>query len=101
MRKKPPHELSAKFTDPDLVDRMFDFICELCPEIVDRAEELKRATRAEFRGEEVYIPKNARTERQAKVQEVMRLFNGRNATEVARRLNISRRSVYRWVKQSG
>ena len=33
--------------------------------------------------------------------QVLSLFNGRNATEVARCLNISRATVYRLLKQPG
>jgi Mor family transcriptional regulator len=50
------------------------------------------------------MPANSRrsqTERDRMVAEVMVLFNGRNAAEVARRLNISRASVYRIIKTPG
>ena len=53
---------------------------------------------AEFAGEEVYIPKRNSKDVAA---EVLRLFNGRNATEVARRLGIHRATVYRYLKQPG
>ena len=35
------------------------------------------------------------------VAEVLRTFNSRNATELARRLQVSRATVYRWIKQPG
>ena len=105
MAKKPPkpgHQLSEMFADPDLVDRIFDYIADQFPEISGaRVEQLKVATREEFRGAEYYIPSRSPTARQQRVEEVLRLFNGRNATEVARRLQISRATVYRWVKQPG
>ena len=97
------HQLSDRFADADLVDRIFDYILEEFPEMrtsVERLDELKTATRAEFRGENAYINSRAPTERQRQVAEVLRLFNGRNATEVARRLHISRATVYRYIKQS-
>lgn len=104
-KRKPqpvPHQLSPIFSDPDLVDRIFDYIVEQFPDIKsDRIEELKKTTREEFRGAEVYIPSRSPNDRQQLVQEVLRMFNGRNATEIARRLQISRATVYRWVKQPG
>ena len=96
------HQLSAIFADPDLVDRIFEYITEQCPEIGgERIQLLKDAAREEFGGAECYIPSRSPTARQQLVEEALRLFNGRNATEVARRLNISRATVYRWVKQPG
>ena len=56
------HQLSAVFADPDLVDRIFDYIVEQFPDIqADRLEELKRSTREEFRGAECYIPSRSPT----------------------------------------
>lgn len=106
-QKKQPHVLGPAFADPDIVDRIFDYITEQFPERfgacldADRMAQLKAATRAEFRGDTVYIPHLSPTERQSRVAEVLRLFNGRNASEVARRLQISRATVYRWIKQPG
>ena len=104
---KKPHQLGPAFADPDIVDRIFDYIAEQFPERfgacleADCMARLKDATRAEFAGAEVYIPNVSPTERQRRVVEVLRLFNGRNATEVARRLQISRATVYRLLKQPG
>ncbi len=90
------------FADPDLVDRIFDYIVEQFPDIAaERLDEMKKATREEFRGAEYYIPRRSPTDRQQLVEEVLRLFDGRNATEIARRLQISRATVYRYVKQPG
>lgn len=97
--------------EPDLVDRIFEYILSdptLAAAIAKSAEEskanvskLKAAVRSEFRGEECYIAGRPATARQELVSQVLSLFNGRNATEVARRLNISRTSVYRYIKQAG
>ncbi|MDN4036790.1 Mor transcription activator family protein [Massilia sp. YIM B02443] len=87
--------------DPDLIDSIFAFIAIEFPELKERAGELKQMARREFAGIETYIPRRPRAERDRIVQEVMRLFDGRNATEVARRLNISRASVYRIIKTPG
>jgi len=96
-----PHELSEKFGDPDLVDRMFDYILDQFPEMASRVPALKAEVRAEFGGEGQYIAKRPMTERQKRVSAVLRLFNGRNASEVARVLNIGRATVYRILKQAG
>lgn len=103
-RKTPSarHQLGPLFAEPDLVDRIFEYIVEQFPDIkADRVEELKRSTREELGGEQYYIQSRAPSARQQQVEEVLRLFNGRNATEIARRLQIGRATVYRWVKQAG
>lgn len=103
-------------TDPDLVDRIFEYILAepamaQAVQAMDRlhhaggsAEDplrhLKNAVRQEFSGERCYITAQPTTERQEKVAQVLRLFNGRNASEVARRLQISKMSVYRYLKQA-
>jgi len=109
---KPTTELNRLLqAEPDLVDRIFDYI--LCDPVLGRAiqqasqeqqsavPKLKAAVRAEFKGEECYIAGRPATARQEMVANVRALFNGRNATEVARRLCISRSTVYRVIKQAG
>jgi Mor family transcriptional regulator len=87
--------------DPDLVDRIFEYLLEEFPHIAgEKFAKAKVAVREEFKGQEIYIPARGATERQKLIREVLSLFNGRNASEVARRLNISRGSVYRYLKQS-
>lgn len=98
---KKPITPPPTITDPDLVDRIFEYILAELPELRERVEALKPDVRAEFRGEDCYIPSIAATERQARVQQVLALFNGRNVTEVARRLQISPATVYRIIKQPG
>lgn len=92
---------AAGIAPPDLVDLIFDYILAEFPEMAQRAVVLKEATRKEFSGDTTYIPRRSPTERQKMVNEVLRLFNGRNATEIARRLNISRSTVYRLIKTAG
>lgn len=87
--------------EPDLVDRIFDYITAEFPEISVSIQKHKAAVRAEFKGEECYIASRPATARQHTVSQVLALFNGRNATEVARRLQISRATVYRSLKQPG
>lgn len=87
--------------DPDLVDRIFEYLLAEFPHIAgEKFAQAKAAVRDEFKGEEIYIPARGATDRQNMIREVLSLFNGRNASEVARRLQISRASVYRFLKQS-
>lgn len=90
---------SAAFDDPDLVDRIFDYIVRLHPELSARHGEIKRAVREEFTGERAYVRRLDGPRTMA--QTVLARFNGRNATEVARELRISRATVYRILKQPG
>lgn len=86
---------------PDLLDLIFKYIEEEFPDIQDKISELKPTIRKEFSGIETYIRQRSTTDKENQIREVMSLFNGRNATEVARRLNISRATVYRCIKTSG
>ncbi len=102
MTRTPPKELQDLLAnEPDLVDRIFEYLLAEFPQLAGdaaRVEKAQAAVRAEFAGEEVYIQKRSSREIAA---EVLRLFNGRNATEVARRLQIHRATVYRYLKQAG
>ena len=105
MTTSPTPELDKLIqAEPDLVDRIFDYILSepalaerLDAHIEGRVAELKRAVRGEFRGDG--IAKRSAKERQEQVVQILTLFNGRNAAEVARRLQISRATVYRVIKQ--
>lgn len=98
----PTPKLSAIIrAEPDLVDRIFDYIMAELPQIAESVQKHKSAVRAEFKGEECYIASRPATVRQQTVSQVLTLFNGRNASEVARRLQISRATVYRVLKQPG
>ena len=102
MPNTQPKELQDLLAaEPDLVDRIFEYLLVEFPQLAGdaaRVQKAQTAVRAEFAGEEVYIQK--RSSRDIAV-EVLRLFNGRNATEVARRLQIHRATVYRYLKQAG
>lgn len=98
----PPAASGPVFTDPDLVDRIFEYLLAEFPQLGgEQFDRARQAVRDEFRGEEVYIPSRPASERQRLAQQVLSLFNGRNAREVARRLRISRATVYRLIKQPG
>lgn len=102
MSKKPtPYVQPEIFSNPDLVDRIFEYILAEIPELHERCVALKPQVRAEFNGERCYISTSTPTERQQLVQQVLAIFDGRNASEVARRLKISRATVYRIIKQPG
>lgn len=85
----------------DLLSRIIEIVQQLQPSLSDEmALEIERSLRAEFAGEQVYIYKRV-AERDKMRIEVMRRFNGRNATEIARELGIGRTTVYRILKTSG
>lgn len=86
----------------DLVSRVIGYLQNLptqqttaaqAPEFWDKVE---ADLRLHFGGQEVYVGK-----RRPAAPQILRLFNGRNATEVARKLNISKGHVYRVLKQPG
>ena len=87
--------------NPDLVDRIFDYILSEMPAIAASVEKHKAAVRAEFAGEKCYIASRPSTRRQEQVAQVLALFNGRNTHEIARKLQISPVTVWRYIKQHG
>lgn len=100
-KDQAPKTFEEVTADSDLVDRIFDYVVELIPEIKDRSlDHVKQAVRQEFAGDRVYI--QARTSSSYRLAaQALELFNGRNATEVARKLQVSRATVYRLLKQPG
>ncbi len=101
---RPAVQLVAaeRSAEPDMIDRLFEYVLAELPDIPgQRLQALKAAVRAEFAGEKQWIAKRPPTERQRLIAEVFALFDGRNATEVARRLGIGRTTVYRILKQPG
>lgn len=88
------------FDNPDLVDAIFKYLEEEFPELAPRLTQLEAEVRDEFRGIEIYIPQRSMARRKQLTAEVLSMFNGRNATEIARKLGIGRATVYRIIKQS-
>ncbi|MFC5548186.1 Mor transcription activator family protein [Massilia aerilata] len=89
------------FDNPDLVDAIFKYLGEEFPQLAPRLAELQDEVRQDFSGIEIYIPRRSAARRKQLEREVLSLFNGRNASEVARKLNLGRATVYRIIKQSG
>lgn len=88
--------------EPDLVDRIFEYLLAEFPQIAGpRLDDVKNDVREEFSGQAGYIRHQPLSARQERVEAVLSLFDGRNATEVARRLQIGRSTVYRYLKQAG
>lgn len=84
-------------SEPDLVDRIFEYLIDAHPEIAGlKLDAARSAVRRELEGGQYYIAKRKRDDL---ARQVLSLFNGRNAAEVARKLNISRATVYRCLKQ--
>lgn len=102
MNHTPPKELQALLAaEPDLVDRIFDYLLAEFPQLAgdpQRVAQAQAAVRAEFAGERVYIKKRARNELDAGM---LQLFHGHNLGEAARRLGVSRSTVYRHLKKRG
>jgi Mor family transcriptional regulator len=84
-------------TTPDLVDRLLQYVQV---EFEAQIETAIRRARSDFAGSEGYVKKRDNVERERIAREVLALFNGRNGSEVARRLGIGRATVYRIVRQS-
>lgn len=98
----PDHDELRRMVDddPDLVDRLLNYLVTILPELSNDKAKLLQANlelRRHFAGSEVYVRKRSRS----LPDEVLELFNGRNATEVARQLGIGRATVYRVLKQAG
>lgn len=89
------------FDNPDFVDAIFKYLEEARPDLAAVLGQLQDEVRAEFRGIEIYIPRRSMAKRRQLTIDVLSLFNGRNASEVARTLGIGRTTVYRIIKQAG
>jgi Mor family transcriptional regulator len=84
------HEVAAQI--------MLEKATEISEEIAVR---LEQRLRTEMAGDRGYISIESTISRKEKHDRVRRMFNGRNATEIARELNIGRSTVYRILKTPG
>ncbi|MDM0003900.1 Mor transcription activator family protein [Variovorax sp. J22R203] len=83
------------------MDHVFAYLLREFPHLAGpQFAKAKRALREHLAGERVYVAARGSGDRAALAREVLSLFNGRNATEVARSLSISRATVYRLLKQT-
>ncbi len=67
----------------------------------DLAQKIEARLRREMSGDRTYMPRESTASRKAMHDKVRRMFNGSNATEIARELGIGRTTVYRILKQPG
>lgn len=98
--------LKNHLTDADFVDRVWQYLLTTWPtRLADippaEVEQLKLQIRRDEGGESHYIATRRDLQVQHDTRQILRLFNGRNATEVARQLGCSRAKVYRVLKQAG
>jgi len=102
-RQQRPNTLqkTAEPPEPDLVDRIIQMMRTDLPALAEKLGQIESDIRAEFAGERCYIRGVPITVRQRRVSDVLgMLANGRNATTIARRLQIPRPTVYRIIKQA-
>jgi hypothetical protein len=85
--------------EPDLVTAIFDVLIESHPDLMALREQGEAAVRHRLKGLRGTV--TDRPDSDTLARRVLALFNGRNPREVARRLGISNRSVYRVLKQAG
>lgn len=100
---RPAEEFTPdKFLEPDFVDDVFEYLLKEFPGlfVAHGADAVKAAVRHELGGQDPHwIRRHSPDRRRSLGQQALALFNGRNASEVARRLNVSRATVYRLLKQ--
>lgn len=95
----------------DFVDLFFSYVSAISPGFADdvenenvNLEEVKHAIRLEFGGRENYVRSFSAVDKKEvankKSKEVLRLFDGKNANEIAQKLGISRSTVYRYLKKA-
>jgi len=85
--------------EPDLVTAIFDVLIESHPDLMALREEGEAAVRHRLKGLRGTVTDQPDSDTLAR--RVLSMFNGRNPREVARRLRVSRATVYRILKQAG
>lgn len=90
---------SSPDAEPDFIDRVVALLAEYSPDVAAHADAIADDLRQQFGGQRWYIHAKPQTAREQRVAAVLALFNGRNATAVARQLGIARATVYRCLKQ--
>lgn len=98
--------LQEHLTDPDFVDRVWQYMLTTWPQRLadippDEVDFLKQHIRREEHGVRFYVTLANTAAREREARRILSLFNGRNASEVARQVGCSRAKVYRVLKQAG
>jgi DNA-binding NarL/FixJ family response regulator len=96
----PPDIIPADDPD-DLIERMVAYLIAIAPNLASKRKAITADMRKEFGGQRWYVHSRQPTERQQRIADILSHFNGRNASEVARKLKVSRATVYRYIKQPG
>ena len=92
-------EPADRSREADLVTAIFDVLIQTHPGLAAVREEGEHAVRHRLKGLRGTV--TDRPDSDTLARRVLSLFNGRNPREVARRLHISRGTVYRVLKQAG
>jgi len=83
-------------------DVAIEIMKQWAPEVSKQiAGMIEQRLRAEMAGDRGYISLESSASREEKYEKARRMFNGRNASEIARTIGISRRTVYRILKTPG
>ncbi len=99
-RKRPSGtDHARREAEADLVTAFFDVLLEVRPDLAEIRHEGEQVVRHRLKGLRGTI--TDRPDRDTLARRVLEMFNGRNAREVARRLRVSRGTVYRLLKQAG
>lgn len=85
--------------EADLVTAIFDVLIETHPDLAAVREDGENAVRHRLKGLRGTV--TDRPDSDTLARRVLAMFNGRNPREVARRLHVSRGTVYRVLKQAG
>lgn len=86
-------------SDEDLITAVLDYLCQRLPDAAAHRADWEAALRADFGGRRHYVPTKPAATRDQLAQQILALYNGRNASQIARRLRIGRATVYRVLKQ--
>jgi len=83
-------------------DVAIEIMKQWAPEVSKQiAGMIEQRLRAEMAGDRGYISLASSASREEKYEKARRMFNGRNAREIARELKIGRATVYRILKRPG